>query len=245
MTELVLYSIENSVATVTLNKPAQLNSFCQALVSDIHTALDQAEADQAGHLVFRAEGKGFSGGLDLSGLADESDADLLARLVHIEQLLQRVRHHSSATIALIHGACYGAAADLVLSCRTRIAEAGAQFLMPGMRFGIVLGTRRLRDTIGEPAAYRLLDRAKPFNAEEGLNAGFLTATAARHEWPALIEQHFEVMGNYTPEAYASRVAQLTPDTRDSDMAALVNSVVQTSIKERMVAYVAGIEAAKR
>lgn len=245
MTGLVLYTIDNSVATITLNKPLQLNSFCQALVSDIHRALDQAEAEQAAHLVFCAEGKGFSGGLDLSGLADESDADLLARLVQIEGLLQRVRHHPCATVALVHGACYGAAADLVLSCRTRIAEEDARFLMPGMRFGIVLGTRRLRDTIGEPAAYRLLDRAKPFSAEEGLAAGFLTAIASRQEWSALIEQHLNVAGNYTPEAYATRMARLTPDTRDSDMAALVKSVVQSSIKERMVAYVAGIEAAKR
>ncbi len=243
--ELVRYTVDNAVATITLNKPAQLNSFCRTLVSDLHAALDQADIDSVSHLVFRANGKGFSGGLDLSGLANESDADLLERLVQIELLLQRVRHHRCSTMALVHGACYGAAADLVLSCRTRIAEAGARFLMPGLRFGIVLGSGRLRDTIGEPAAYRLLDRIKPFKAEEGLAAGFVTAIAAQAEWPQAQTEHLQVMSQYAAQAYAIRMERLTPDTRDADMAALVQSVVHSSIKQRMQQYVAAIETAKK
>ena len=241
---LVQYTADNTIATITLSKPAQLNSFCRTLVAELHAALDRADNDSVSHLVFRANGKGFSGGLDLSGLANESDADLLERLVQIELLLQRVRHHRYSTMALVHGACYGAAADLVLSCRVRIADADARFLMPGLRFGIVLGSGRLRDTIGEAAAYRLLDRIKPFNAEEGLATGFVTAIAAQAAWPQVQAEHLHKVAQYTPEAYARRRKRLTPDTRDADMAALVHSVVHSSIKQRMQQYVAAMAAAK-
>ena len=249
MSLLVNYSVAGSVTTITLNDPEQLNCFSVQLVNELHSALDKAEADFANsdsisHLVFKAEGKGFSGGLDLSGLDDESDSDLLLRLVRIEQLLQRVRHHRNPTMALVHGACYGAAADLVLACRSRIASKDARFLMPGMRFGIVLGTQRLRDTLGENTAYQLLDRLKPFKAEEGLAAGFITAIAEQDEWDNTIQCNIKLLGQYTPAAYVTRMRVLTPDTRGIDLAALVNSVTDGSIKQRIAAYVSSIKEQK-
>ena len=182
---------------------------------------------------------------EVSGLDNESDADLLLRLVRIEQLLQRVRHHGGSTMALVHGACYGAAADLVLACQSRIATKDARFLMPGMRFGIVLGTRRLRDTLGEKTAYQLLDRLKPFKAEEALATGFVTSIAEQSDWDNIVQNNVCLLGQYTPEAYATRMQALTPDTRDMDLAALVKSVTDGSIKQRIAAYVSSINEQKR
>ena len=245
VTSFVCYTREKSVVTITLNDPDRLNCFSAQLVDELHSALDTAQSDAATHLVFKAQGQGFSGGLDLSGLDNESDADLLLRLVRIEQLLQRVRHHSRPTMVLVHGACYGAAADLALACRVRIATPDARFLMPGMRFGIVLGTQRLRDTLGETTAYQLLDRVKPFSAQEGVATGFITALAEQKEWDAKVTENVDLLDQYTPEAYSTRMHVLTPDTRDSDMTALVNSVTAGSIKQRMMTYVSAIKAQKR
>jgi len=222
VTESVLYSLQNEVATLTFNEPTQLNSFSRALVEGLHQKLDQATQDNARLVVFRAEGKGFSGGLDLSGLDNESDGDLLLRLVRIEQLLQRIRHHSSSTLALVHGACYGAAADLVLACR-------------------VLGTQRLRDTVGEPAAYRLLDRSNPFTTDDALQCDFITHIAEQEDWQSIIDKQLKELSQITAEAYSNRVSQLTPDTRSSDMAALVNSIAHGSIKLRISEYAAMIK----
>ena len=245
MSIFVDYSIADNLATLTLNDPDRLNCFSEQMVSELHSALDSAERDSVRHIVFKAHGKGFSGGLDLSGLDNESDADLLMRLVRIEQLLQRVRHHCSSTMALVHGACYGAAADLVLACRSRVATPDARFLMPGMRFGIVLGTKRLRDTLGESTAYRLLDRLKPFDSEEGLKTGFLTLVAQQDEWSATISNNVTLLSQYTAEAYSTRMQVLTPDTRDCDMATLVTSLTNGSIKQRLVAYVSSMKQQKR
>lgn len=241
MSDFVEYALEDDVATLTLRDPDRLNCFSDRLVAGLHSALDRSQADNARHIIFRADGKGFSGGFDLSGLADESDADLLMRLVKVEHLLQRVRHHDCSTTALVHGACYGAAADLVLACRNRIATADARFLMPGIRFGIVLGTRRLRDTLGEATAYKLLDRLKPFNSEEGLAAGFVTTLAEQQDWNRVVASQISLLNQYTTQAYIARMRVLTPDTRDGDMAALVGSVIQGSIKSRMQAYVNSIK----
>lgn len=58
-------------------------------------------------------------------------------------------------------------------------------------------------------------------------------------------EHLQVLAQYTAQAYAMRMERLTPDTRDADMAALVHSVVKSSIKQRMKQYFSAIEAAKR
>lgn len=242
MSNPVLVSDENNTVTVTFNRAEHLNSFSADLVSGLHEALDNLDRAPPKLVIFRANGKGFSGGLDLSNIKDESDGDLLLRLVEIEKLLQRVRHAGFATAALVHGACYGAAADLVLACRTRIATPDARFLMPGMRFGIVLGTRRLRDTIGENNAYRLLDRVEPFKAAEAIECGFITSIADVAEWSEVIEAARNNVSGFTQSAYAMRVASLTPDTRAEDMQALVESVAEGSIKDRMVEYIAQVKA---
>ena len=187
--------------------------------------------------MFQANGKGFSGGLDLSCLDTESDGDLLFRLVRIEQVLQRVRHASCATAVFVHGACYGAAADLVLACRTRVAATDARFLMPGMRFGIVLGTRRLRDTLGEGAAYQLLDRLTPFKSDEALATGFVSRIAEKANWPSIVDETQLGLSGFSARAYSHRVASLTGDTRANDMQALVASIADGSIKARMRHYV--------
>lgn len=238
-----LYSEENGCATVTFNRPAQLNAMSAELVTALHAALDQAEASSSvKQVVFRADGKAFSAGLDLSAIDTETDGDIMLRLVHIEQLLQRVRHARFATVACVNGACYGAAADLVLACRTRIASSDATFLMPGMRFGIVLGTRRLHDTLGERAAYQLLDRLTPFALPQALATGFITESAEAHEWPTVIGTALQNISAFSSSAYALRVASLTPDTRDADMNALVTSIAAGSIKDRLRSYVESVKA---
>ena len=245
MTESVIFTQKGDIASVVLNQSSNLNAFGTDLVEGLHATLDQAEQQQAKFWVLKANGKGFSGGLDLSGLESETDGDLLLRLVRIEQLLQRVRHSSLHSCVMVHGACYGAAADLVLCCRFRVSSPDARFLMPGLRFGIVLGTRRLRDTLGETAAYRLLNRQTPFKANEALETGFLNAVADQSGWDQLIQEQVHRLSIFDQSSIADRVSSLTPDTRDADMTALVTSVLNGSIKLRMQQYVAEVSASKK
>ena len=46
MEEAVLFSVENHVATITLNRPKSLNSMNDKLIDGLHEALDRAEPDE-------------------------------------------------------------------------------------------------------------------------------------------------------------------------------------------------------
>ena len=235
---------EGPVTRITLNRPEKLNAFSAELVEETIAAVSEAETTGTRLIVFQGAGKGFSGGFDLGGLEDMSDGDLLLRFVRVEQLLQQVYHARAATLALVHGPCYGAAAELVAACEWRFIAPDTRFRMPGSRFGIVLGTRRLTRLIGADATRQLVLRDKPFGAEEALTTGYINAIADPDCWP---EQVAEVLGKVTPldaDTYAELAERRREDTREADMAALVQSVTNGSVKAKIQDYLEEIAAHK-
>lgn len=240
MTAPVSIERDGSALVVTLNRPDKLNAFDETLVEGLHTAVAQAHRDGARAMILRANGKGFSGGFDLSNLDEMSDGDLLRRFVRVEQVLQAVAHAPFATIALVHGACYGAAADLVAACQTRIATPDARFRMPGAFFGLVLGTGRLSALCGCDYARQLVQRAKPFEADEALQTGFITDVGDQADWPKVVAGRLGNVTAFDADVYAQMSERQRTDTRDADLMALVASVTSSSIKERLQNYLASL-----
>jgi enoyl-CoA hydratase len=140
----VVIENDSSVNTtwLRLNAPASRNALSADMVEALIDGLDAAAHHSSSLLVLAAEGVTFSGGFDLSGLGTQTDADLLRRFVRVEQFLQHLNHLPMTTVALVQGRCVGAAADAVACCRHRVASPDATFRFPGLRFGLVLGTRR-------------------------------------------------------------------------------------------------------
>ena len=130
MTDTVSQKVHGRVVELTLSRPQAGNAFDIQIVEDLLRALDHIAPESCDTIVFRGEGKGFCGGLDLSELSNETDATFLARLVRIELLLQRVASLPQETVALAHRFAFGAGADLFVACRRRIAAPGTRFSFP-------------------------------------------------------------------------------------------------------------------
>ena len=239
---MVIYSIEGPLARVTLNRPEKLNAFNVELVEELMAAVSEAVASGARLVVFQAEGKGFSGGLDLSDIDQSSDGELLLRLVRVELLLQAVYHAPIASLAFVHGPCYGAAAELVASCQWRIATADASFRMPGPRFGVVLGSRRLTDLVGEDAFRRLVMRDGPFSAQDGFSEGYLTKIAEKSSWMDIESRILTDVSSIDAGTYAGILSQQRRDLRDSDLAALVRSGSEGSLKQNILSHLRHVAA---
>ncbi len=235
---------ENNVVHVCLNRPDRLNAFSGELVDALIATLTEAGRQDTQLVVFTGAGKGFSGGFDLSDLDSSSDGDLLLRFVHAEQLLQQIYHAPFATLALVHGACYGAAADLVAACQWRVAAPGSRFRMPGLRFGITLGTARLARLVGADTARALLLRDAPFDADEALAKNFIQNISGQDAWPSLIEQGRQDASALSASTYKAMLDRTRVDTRKADMAALVESVAEGSIKARIQDYLKSVKAIK-
>jgi enoyl-CoA hydratase/carnithine racemase len=231
----------DAAAILSLNRPDRLNALNAALVEALTKSVETAIKSGARLIVFRGEGKGFSAGFDIDGLDGMTDGDLVLRFLRLEQLLQSIHHAPVATLALAHGACFGAAADLVAVCRWRVAAPSTRFRMPGLRFGVVLGTRRLAHLVGTDTARCLLESSKVFGDEEALATGFLNGVAPQEAWRELIDTSLKTATALAVESQAALLACTVADTRDADLAALARSVAQPGLKERMSAYIAGLQ----
>jgi enoyl-CoA hydratase/carnithine racemase len=131
---------------------------------------------------------------------------------------------------------FGAGADIFCACNRRICSPDATFRFPGVRFGVVLGTRRLAARVGDDVAARTLLERRELTAGEALEIGLATAQLPQDAWAGAIEdfqRHAEALAPSTTE---SVLGCLRPDTRHADMAALVASVSEPGFKERIRAY---------
>lgn len=233
-------SIERNgaVTTLTLNRPDKRNALSAEIIDDMLAALHAAHDDGTRLLILRGEGKGFSGGFDFGGIETQSDGDLALRFIRVELVLQALYNAPFATLALVHGACYGAAADMVCACTRRIATGDAKFRMPGLRFGIVLGTRRLAATIGKEAARNILETSRVFTAQEGLDCGFLTGVCEQEEWPEIIAEATASANDLPVASHRTLLARTLDERSAEDMDALVRSVSQSGLRERIQEFIA-------
>lgn len=227
---------------LTLDRPAVGNALDEDLVRALTEAVAEAGADPSLHtLVLRAEGRHFCTGFDLSDLESLDDGELLRRFVNIELLLAALWHCSLRTVAFGGGRAWGAGADLFACCDLRVARDDSTFCFPGVRFGLVLGTRRLASRIGEAAALRILTEGKVLAADEALALG-LAAERTTLEFDGWLE-------TLAPMVVDSETARglkqaVRGDHRDRDLAALVKSAARPGLKTRILAYRASQRAAR-
>jgi enoyl-CoA hydratase/carnithine racemase len=236
MSDILTITKYDGAAEIALNKIDRANALGPELVESLLDAVAAATADGTRLLVLRGEGKSFCSGFDLSDLADVSDGDLVHRLIRIEELLQAVYHAPFPTLALAHGRVFGAGADLFCACSQRIAAPGTSFRMPGLGFGIVLGTRRLKVRVGEDEARRIQNSGLTFDAAAALDLGFATGIAESDTWPDVIAEAAKSAQTLTPQATADLFRVTATDTRDADMADIARTASVPGLKARITAY---------
>jgi enoyl-CoA hydratase/carnithine racemase len=225
--------------TLTLDRAEKMNALSATLVEALLAAVQAAYADGTRLLVLRGNGKNFSAGFDMGGYESQSEGDLMLRFVRIELLLQAVRHAPFDTMVLAHGRNFGAGVDLICACAHRVATADATFRMPGLKFGLVLGSRLFAERVGDDRARSVLQLSQTFASPDALAWGFLTGVKAQDAWPEAIAAAEGAAAALSPEA-SERLFRVTAraDRRDADLAELVRSVAQPGIKQRIAAYLA-------
>ena len=224
---------EGHVTHLTLNRPQKANALSASLVEALLNAVEYACTDGTRLMILDGSGAHFCSGFDFSDYEASSEGDLALRFLRIETLLQQLHHAPFETMAFAHGRIFGAGADLVCCCGIRIGAPGTSFRMPGLRFGVVLGTRRLSHRIGADNSRAILAGSHTFDAEEAFHMRFLTRIATQAVWPTLAASTRSECDLLTPGAAAALHGQTVIDSRAEDMAALAASVSAPGLKERI------------
>lgn len=203
--ENILYSIDQGVATITLNRPETYNSLSIATIKEINGVLKTVERDSSVRaLILTGSGKGFSSGADLTELGANLDVDITETLrAGLNVLASQMRALEKPIICAINGVAAGAGASLPLAADYRIASEHASFVFAAfVNIGIVPdggGTYLLQQLIGPARALELAlfaDAKNRVDAAKSLELGIVNQ----------VVPHDDLME--TTQAIALRLAQM-------------------------------------
>jgi len=180
-------SIDDAIATVTLNRPEALNALSGSMRVDLVSAIETA-AGQARALVIAGAGKAFCSGGDvkvMSGLRKSGDVEALAPLIEQgKNVVRTLRALEIPTMACVGGAAAGAGLSLALACDLRIASADAVFSASFSRIGLHPdwgGTYFLTRLAGAAVARDLIFSGRRIDAREACELGLVNWVVDRDE----------------------------------------------------------------
>ncbi|GAA0749848.1 2-(1,2-epoxy-1,2-dihydrophenyl)acetyl-CoA isomerase PaaG [Ideonella azotifigens] len=179
---LVLVAQQGAVRTLTLNRPAALNSFTSAMHVELRNALDAAAEDRSVRaLLLTGAGRGFCAGQDLndSGMVPDADGRVDVGAVieaNYKPLALRLREMPVPVLAMVNGVAAGAGANLALLCDMVIAGRSASFIQAFSKIGLLPdcgGTWLLPRLLGRPMALGLAMTGDKLSAEDAVRLGLI------------------------------------------------------------------------
>ena len=198
----VLYSVEDRIATITLNRPERMNSFSAGLLAGWSDGIKRAIADdEVRVVVVTGNGRAFCAGADLKARDDDDTVlqqdrtpgerrNSLRFTVH--RVPQALQYLDKPYMAAINGAAVGAGMDMASMADIRIAADTARFGMSYVNVGLVPGDGGawlLQRIVGTPKALELIWSGDLFNAEEALAMGYVNRVVPADR---LMEETYEL-----------------------------------------------------
>ncbi|MFT4721888.1 MAG: 2-(1,2-epoxy-1,2-dihydrophenyl)acetyl-CoA isomerase [Candidatus Azotimanducaceae bacterium] len=183
-TEDLLASLDNGIATLTLNRPDARNAMSDEMNAALQSLLADFELDPAVKcIVLTGAGKGFCAGGDVKGMAASGDGTVGDNSIDGAIHRQRVNQRATAgklykmpkpTIAALPGAAAGAGLSLALACDLRIMSSSAIMTTAFARVGFsgdYGGTYFMTQLIGAAKARQLYFLSDRVSATEALDLG--------------------------------------------------------------------------
>jgi len=229
----VKLSIEDTIATITLNIPEKHNSLNGNDIQQLCDHLDALEQDSSLRvLIVTGSGdKTFCAGASLDQLGAE--AVFSNRFAEMTDKLAAV---SLPTICALNGSAYGGGSEIGLACDFRIGVKGMRLFVPPARIGLcypVNGLERFVQTLGLSMTKRLMLASEELRDEQLLAIGYLTHLVDRAELKNRVQALAQRMAGYAPLAIkamkqivqqvaagqldkqaANKIAQLCNNSRD-------------------------------
>jgi enoyl-CoA hydratase/carnithine racemase len=197
-TGILLREDAGGIATLTLNRPAQLNALSEAMMGALQTEFDRLSVDpETRVVVLRAEGRAFCAGHDLREMQAARQAEDGGRayfntlFAQCSRLMTSISRLPQPVIAEVHALATAAGCQLVASCDMAVAAEEAKFGVNGVNIGLFCSTPMvaLSRNIPRKHAFELLTTGEFLEAGRARDIGLVNrvvpAEALRAETQAL------------------------------------------------------------
>src|SRR5688572_15909243 len=203
---MILYTVENSIASIVLNRPEKRNALNEALIAEIKSSLERAAGDESVRaIVISGAGKDFCSGADLSALQKIARASMSDNAEDARSLLDlfvRIRQIRVPVVAAVRGRALAGGCGLATACDLVLATETAKFGYPEVKLGFVpaMVTAFLRRNMGEKRAFELITQGFEFSAQQALELGLVNRVFSEDGFDVEVEQYCSVYEGLSPTA---------------------------------------------
>ncbi|WP_316789194.1 enoyl-CoA hydratase/isomerase family protein [Pedobacter frigoris] len=184
---LVLYSVNQRIATICINRPEKRNALNPDLVTELTTAfINASEDEEVKVIVLKANGGTFSAGADLAylqQLQQNSYEENLADSENLKRLFTTIYYLPKVVIAQVEGHAIAGGCGLATVCDIIFSVPEANFGYTEVKLGFVpaiVSCFLLRKT-SETVAKKILLTGSLFSAQEALGYGLITFVTNKEE----------------------------------------------------------------
>ncbi|MEM9434342.1 MAG: enoyl-CoA hydratase [Pseudomonadota bacterium] len=175
--ETIIVEIEDHVAVIKLNRPDALNALNAKLMSELGTAVQEAESnDKVRCIVLTGSEKAFAAGADITELREKSFVDAYSGNLFVADW-EKLENARKPMIAAVSGYALGGGCELAMVCDFIIASDTAKFGQPEINLGVIAGlggTQRLTRFVGKSKSMDMHLTGRFMDAEEAERCGLVS-----------------------------------------------------------------------
>ena len=213
----ILFERQGNVATITMNRPNELNALNAVLCEELVKAIEICHQDESIRaVVLTGTGKAFCSGGDLKdakqSVGTPAQSDFFRDVTkNLHRLIVDLRLLRKPVIAAINGSLGGAGFSLALACDLRIAVDTAKFKQSYTSIGLSPDggfTLLASSIVGLGNLSKLVFLDPVLNAKEALEMGLLHTVVSAEELPAATMEWANKLANGATKSYATTKALL-------------------------------------
>jgi 2-(1,2-epoxy-1,2-dihydrophenyl)acetyl-CoA isomerase len=184
--EFLIYTVQDKVATITMNRPDALNALNNELTFELQEAFKETAKDKnVRAVVLTGAGKGFCSGQDLKA-ARGADFKGFSDSIHkrYNPLIRAMRNLPKPIVCKLNGVAAGAGASLALACDFIVASEKASIIEVFINIGLVMDSGSsffLPRLVGPQRAFEYATMATKITAEEAFRLGMVNRVVAHDE----------------------------------------------------------------
>ena len=211
---------EKFVATITLNRPKNLNTFNSEMAKELYEALVELDSNPKTRvMVIKGEGKVFCAGIDVNELEGKSSMEYREWIERMERPLMIISKLKKPVIAQVHGVAAANGMGLVAAADLAIAANNARMGLTAINVGLncVGPVIPVSKSLGRKKALELLLYGDLISAEEALSLGLINKISPMDQLETETQKWAETLAKKSPLAVQiAKTAFYTAEDMDYD-----------------------------
>lgn len=188
--EEIIYTVEDYIGTITLNRPESLNAFTDTMLTEWVDAIESAKTDPKVRVVIvTGAGRGFCSGMNVKAAAggDQPRPPYIRRnymRLGVHRVPRALESLDKPYIAAINGPAAGAGMDMASMADIRVMSDKARVGMNYVRMGLLPGDAGcyfLPRIVGIAKALELIWSGRMIDANEALSIGYVSKVVHHDE----------------------------------------------------------------